>query len=238
MIKKLSAPFPPDRISWRVGSTTADKKRGMALAYIDARDVMERLDSVCGPGGWQCRYPHVNAKTCCEIGIKFESEWVWKADGAGDTDYEGEKGAFSDSFKRAAVKWGIGRYLYDLDSPWVEIEPMGKSFKIKESEYPRLRRVLGQVPETNGHQKPSDGWHGPLKVTELKAALRALAHDLHGAADMDDLDRVISDNRAVIEQCQRDLPDWYDGKSGNGYLQTVAGIRAQLQQQTQYKARA
>ena len=144
----IEAPFSPERISWRVGSTTNDKKRGMALAYIDARDVMERLDIVVGPHNWQCRYPHATGKTVCEIGIRLTMpdgmvEWVWKADGAGDTDFEAEKGALSDAFKRAAVRWGIGRYLYDIEAKWVEIEPAGKSFKIKESEVPKLRALLG-----------------------------------------------------------------------------------------------
>lgn len=143
---QLSAPFPADRVSWRVGSTTADKTRGMALAYIDARDVMDRLDAVCGPGAWQCRYPHANGKTVCEVGIKVGDEWIWKSDGAGDTDYEAEKGALSDAFKRAAVRWGIGRYLYDLDSPWVEVEVRGKTAVIKKEEYGKLRALLERRP--------------------------------------------------------------------------------------------
>jgi hypothetical protein len=141
-LKRLAAPFPPDRISWRVGSTTQDKKRGMALAFIDARDCMERLDEVCGPGGWQNRYPHAGEKTVCEIGILIGEQWVWKADGAGNSDVEAAKGALSDAFKRAAVRWGIGRYLYDVRSPWVALEPAGKSYKIADSELPRLRAVL------------------------------------------------------------------------------------------------
>jgi len=140
---KLRAPFPPERVSWRVGSTTADKKKGLALAYIDARDVMQRLDEVCGPAGWQNTYPHANGKTVCAIGIKVGDEWIWKSNGAGDSDVEAEKGALSDAFKRAAVQWGIGRYLYDVDSPWVEIEPMGRSFKIAESAKPALLKALG-----------------------------------------------------------------------------------------------
>ena len=149
-LSDLSAPFPPDRISWRVGSTTKDKSKGMALAYIDARDVQDRLDAVCGVMGWQSRYvPMHDKKTVCEIGIYSEvhQQWVWKADGAGDSDVEAEKGALSDAFKRAAVKWGIGRYLYDLDSPWVEVdtyEKDGKKFVkgIKPGEYAKLRRCL------------------------------------------------------------------------------------------------
>jgi hypothetical protein len=171
--EKLRAPFAPDRVSWRVGSTTQDKSKGLAFAYIDARDVMDRLDDVCGPGGWQNNYPHANGKTVCAIGIKVGDEWIWKANGAGDSDVEAEKGALSDALKRAAVQWGIGRYLYDVTPPWVEIEPMGKSFKIKEHEYRRLRRLLtgeapppepkAPVPEDPAAKpvfipRPKDGW--------------------------------------------------------------------------------
>jgi hypothetical protein len=147
----LKKPFPPDRISWRVGSTTKDKTKGMALAYIDARDVQDRLDAVCGPENWQNRFPHANGKTVCEIGLWLqrgnEWEWIWKADGAGDSDVEAEKGALSDAFKRAAVKWGVGRYLYDLDSPWVELETYEKNGQtfvkgIKQAEYAKLKKLL------------------------------------------------------------------------------------------------
>jgi hypothetical protein len=120
----------------------------MALAYIDSRDVQDRLDAVCGAGGWQCRYPHAGQKTVCEIGVKIDGEWIWKADGAGDSDVEAEKGALSDAFKRAAVKWGIGRYLYDLDSPWVKITQKGRSYVIAEGEFAKLQRLLPSVPNT------------------------------------------------------------------------------------------
>ncbi len=153
----LRKPFPPAKISWRIGSTNADKTKGMALAYIDARDVQDRLDEVCGIDGWQCRYvPMHDKKTVCEIGLRLNVsqdlsgpkwEWVWKSDGAGDSDIEAEKGALSDAFKRAAVRWGIGRYLYDLDSPWVAIEAAGRSFKIAAHEYKRLEALLSKSDE-------------------------------------------------------------------------------------------
>ncbi len=125
--KALAAPFPKEKISWRVGSVSKDKKKAMVLAYLDARDVMERLDTVCGPQNWQSTHPHANGKTSCKIGINTSSpeeiaEWVWKENGCGDSQVEAEKGAFSDSFKRAAVLWGIGRYLYDVPTVWVEID--------------------------------------------------------------------------------------------------------------------
>jgi hypothetical protein len=139
---KLSAHFPPSAIEWRVGSTKADKSKGMALAYLTARDVMDRLDDVCGPANWQDRYEFHGPRTVCYLSIRVEDQWVTKADGAGDSDVEAEKGAISDALKRCAVKWGIGRYLYDLESPWVEIEPAGKSFRIKRDEHAKLDQLL------------------------------------------------------------------------------------------------
>jgi hypothetical protein len=67
----LSAPFPSESIDWRIGSTTSDKSKGMALAYIDARAVMDRLDAMCGPDGWQNKYDFGLAGTVvCNLGIR------------------------------------------------------------------------------------------------------------------------------------------------------------------------
>lgn len=156
----LKAPFAPSKISWRVGSMTQDKTKGMALAYIDARDVMTRLDEVAGVG-WQCEYiPMPNGTCCCRIGLYLTPEganypeWVWRSNGAMNlTDSEkpdqkemAEKGSYSDAFKRAAVLWGIGQYLYDIDSPWVALDDKKR---IVESEYKRLEDLLA------GKQKPT-----------------------------------------------------------------------------------
>jgi hypothetical protein len=164
--KALAAPFPPSAVSWRVGSVSGE--RGMALAYLDARDVMDRLDAVCGPGGWQCRYSHVGTVTVCDIGIWVGDEWVWKADGAGQSDIEAEKGALSDALKRAAVRWGIGRYLYHLPSPWVEIEKRGKTSVIAKHEYARLEKILAQA----GTPAPQGPTLPPADPDVLDAATR------------------------------------------------------------------
>lgn len=137
--QKLECPFPPSAVSWRVGNTNQKKvaretgeararpTKGQLLAYIDARDVMERLDRACGFSNWQSRYTIADSGLLiCEIGIRVDGEWLWRANGAGDTQVEAEKGKCSDAFKRAAVLWGVGRYLYTLDSPWVELDQYGK----------------------------------------------------------------------------------------------------------------
>lgn len=122
IVAALKEPFDPRLIHWRPGALTQDKKKGIALAYIDARDAMKRFDDVCGDF-WQCRYPFAG---CCEIGVKVGSEWLWRSNGAGETNVEGEKGQYSDAFKRAAVMWGVGRYLYYLPNVWVELDQYKK----------------------------------------------------------------------------------------------------------------
>lgn len=57
-----------------------------------------------------------------EVGFQhsYDLRWVWKWDVGKETSIEKEKGAASDSFKRAAVKWGIGRFLYAIEPETVQ----------------------------------------------------------------------------------------------------------------------
>jgi hypothetical protein len=130
--KNLASPFPAEDIEWRAGSTNSDKTKAMALAYITSRAVMNRLDDVAGPENWQDMYtPAPSGGVMCGISIHIGDAWVTKWDVGENTDFEAIKGGFSDAFKRSAVKWGIGRYLYDVPAPWVECEQRGKSVVLK-----------------------------------------------------------------------------------------------------------
>ncbi len=173
LAERLAAPFDPALVSWRVGPTTKDKSKGMALAYVDSRDVMRRLDEVCGVEGWQDEYPWSDGKrVVCRIGIKIGDEWIWKADGAGDTDMEGEKGALSDAFKRAAVKFGVGRYLYNIDAPWVRIEARGNSYIIPDDERAKLANILRGKPTPNPARK-ADHDRAVAARERIKTAINA-----------------------------------------------------------------
>ena len=138
LFSKLSEPFPSEAIDWRVGATNSDKNKGIALAYIQARPVMDRLDEVVGLENWTDVYTPIQGKDgvvgfLCTLSLKIGDNWISKMDGADTSDIEAIKGGISDAFKRAAVKWGIGRYLYDLPGIWVPIEARGKSFVLKET---------------------------------------------------------------------------------------------------------
>lgn len=157
----LCSPFIfGDEVSVRVGPTNVKSKKadaplkGQPLFYIDARTVMDRLDSVCGFDGWQCTYspgtPGAAVSIVCNIGLRLAGDWIWKADGAGATDMEAEKGTMSDAFKRAAVRWGVGRYLYDLKAPWFELEQRGQSGVIRPGDMPNLAKLHDDFAQRSG----------------------------------------------------------------------------------------
>lgn len=106
---------------WRVQS--ANKWGASCVAYIDSRDVQDLLDDVVGAENWQCRYSEHKGNLFCSIGIRIdqnkgtiiEDYWVWKSDCGTESNVEKQKGEASDAFKRAAVMWGIGRFLYSKE---------------------------------------------------------------------------------------------------------------------------
>ena len=132
LFARLAAPFHPDDIEWRAGATNADKSKALALAYITSRAVMDRLDEIISPENWRDEYaPGPDGGVICGLSLRIQNEWITKWDGAENTDFEAIKGGLSDAFKRAGYKWGIGRYLYKLESAWVPCELRGKSISLK-----------------------------------------------------------------------------------------------------------
>jgi len=100
---------------WRVQS--ANQYGASCVAYIDARQVQDLLDEVVGAKNWQCKFDEHKNNMFCSIGVVCESingkdVWVWKSDCGTESHVEKQKGEASDAFKRAAVMWGIGRFLY------------------------------------------------------------------------------------------------------------------------------
>jgi len=126
----LRAPFSPEVVKWRPGTKTKDGTKALALAYVDARDVMERLDDAFGPQGWSDRYKVVdeaNGVVECTLAAQYpDLRATSKVDvgypNGGMDDDEPFKGAYSDAFKRAAVKYGIGRDLYDTPKFWIALD--------------------------------------------------------------------------------------------------------------------
>jgi|LGVF01.1.fsa_nt_gb hypothetical protein len=127
--KKLQQPFPEEDIEWRMQSCGEKNGKfwGRCLAYVTNRAIQARLDEVAGPGRWRNEYaPAPLGGILCGLSIKIGSEWVTKWDGAENTDIEAIKGGLSGAMKRAAVQWGIGRYLYKLPEGWADVHDKGR----------------------------------------------------------------------------------------------------------------
>ncbi|MBN1936696.1 MAG: SWIM zinc finger family protein [Anaerolineae bacterium] len=178
--RQLAAPFHSYYIGWKAQATNKDKTRAMAVAYIDARTVMDRLDQVVGPGNWSDGYRLISAgsnsqtQRVCASSREFAVECtltlfgVPKSDvGIAEEEDDGStasvsKSAYSDALKRAAVKWGIGRYLYRLSKQWVGYDAARKQL----TETPELpnwalpeaeKREGGSRGNGHGNNGSSDG---------------------------------------------------------------------------------
>jgi hypothetical protein len=109
MLEGLKKQMP---FKWRVQS--ASKWGAQCVAYIDSRDVQDLFDEVLGAAGWQVRFEEHKGNLFACIGVHIAGEWVWKSDCGTESNIEKQKGEASDAFKRAAVMWGVGRFLYEL----------------------------------------------------------------------------------------------------------------------------
>lgn len=124
-LKDLKKELP---YKWRVQS--ANKWGATCVAYIDARYVQDLLDEVCGQDKWQVKYEEHKGNMFASLGIFCPTiGWVWKSDCGTESNIEKQKGEASDAFKRAAVMWGIGRFLYSLDVIVLPVKEDGKDSK-------------------------------------------------------------------------------------------------------------
>ncbi|MDH4129836.1 MAG: Rad52/Rad22 family DNA repair protein, partial [Spirochaetota bacterium] len=130
-LDKLKDPFSPDEIEWRVQQSGVKngKPWAMVLAYVTSRAVMDRLDEVFGIMGWKDSYiPGADGGVICKLSVwdNEKKEWITKEDGSENTNIDAVKGGISGALKRAAVKFGIGRYLYNIEASFAIFSDAGK----------------------------------------------------------------------------------------------------------------
>lgn len=127
----LKEPFDPDEISWKPVSSgfsgAAKEPWVLMVPYLEARPLMERLDQVVGPENWKDDYEPVGSGFFGALSIFFNGQWITKKDGADETEIAAFKGGMSDAFKRACVKWGLGRYLYDVEPAFADFAQVYKN---------------------------------------------------------------------------------------------------------------
>lgn len=124
LFKRLAAPFPYQDIDWRVQNTNEDNTKGRAVPYLRFQAIADRLDDVVGPMNWENEYVSGPCGgVVCRLSLRIDGEWLRKSNGADNTSFEPVKGGLTDAFKRAAVMWNIGRYLYNCPSMEVDLDP-------------------------------------------------------------------------------------------------------------------
>lgn len=233
---RLDEPFAPDQIHWRVGQTkegfNGGPPRATLLAYLTSRDVQDRLDEVFGKPNWRDEYtqgPEGGVK--CIISVRCGDEWVGKEDGAENTNIEAIKGGYSGALKRAAVKWGIGRYLYALGGGLVNGRPGYEEGAQNHKSKKDQKWYHFQPPQLPAWALPK-GWHHPSwerSAPRFCAALRecsGLSYEqiagflednaLDGfddgrrpsAMDLNEQQRLL--NRLTNAEVQKKVMSWWD----------------------------
>ncbi len=113
--ERLAAPLPDDQVSWKPAGG------GHNVAYLTVQAVENRLDDVLTPANWVATFEILHDSLAsggrivvrCELTVFVDDAFISKQDvGEADTDAgEAYKAAWSDSLKRAARRFGVGRYL-------------------------------------------------------------------------------------------------------------------------------
>ena len=146
ILEELSKPFHPSRITWRPGALTGKKDKALALAYADLRAYQNRLDEVCGMD-WSVSYTPWSDRIICHLTVNGVTR-----SSTGEPDSDSERSApgghpagtaaEAQAFKRACTMFGLGRYLYNLPSVWVEYDVENRRFQEKAKA--RLQGVIAQ----------------------------------------------------------------------------------------------
>jgi hypothetical protein len=141
------------------------------LLYKTARTDMDLLDEAVGPKNWMRSHETINGVLFCTISVwdDVKQQWINKTDCGSESNIEKDKGASSDSFKRAGFNWGIGRELYTAPFIWVPRDKMniknynGKfrtfdTFRVEKIAYDEKRNIRGLAIRNNKTGKRCFTW--------------------------------------------------------------------------------
>jgi hypothetical protein len=133
LAEALAAPFPEHELRWKPRSVQGSK--ALAVAYLTVTAIETRLDETLGIDGWEDSYQVLpSGAVVCTLRCRFGDTWISKQDIGTPSQNDAAKGGFSDSLKRCARKFGVGRYLCRLGPQWVAYDARAKRI----TEVPRL----------------------------------------------------------------------------------------------------
>ncbi len=154
----LHEPFPPEEMQWRVEALSKDKRKALVVPLVNHSALLDRLDEVLGPQGWQDSYevlqaqPNLYAVKCRLTILDTSKEDLGEGSSL--------KAAFAEALVRAAGKFGIGRHHAQLEQQWVDYDPSTGQFTPPSAEAP------AQPPQPSPH-KHSPSNEGKPEPQEL-----------------------------------------------------------------------
>src|ERR1035437_8832652 len=179
LVAALEDPFDPSEIKWRVtntckvGGPKGPRDRGQMLAYADPRAYTDRLNDLFAPSGWTRDY-NVQMVQNFERKERGATERTITAKivvtskvtiyGLGPHAGLGEEWAENDNagtaaeaqaFKRACSCFGLGRYLYDLEGQWVDLDEKKRPLEtpsLPDWARPKLQRRGGESGVNGKHE--------------------------------------------------------------------------------------
>ena len=199
--EKLKEKFDEKDLEFRVGATNSDKTMGLALAYVQARAIQNRLDEVVGFENWKVSYKEIQGGFLCTLSIRINDEWIEKEDGASVTEFESVKGGISNAFKRVASSgFGIGRYLYNARNSWYPIKPQGKGFVFAET--PKLQLNEDQ-PKAETRPKAEPQNNNEIIINFGKYKGQSLTDIYHNDRSYIKYLRDKSKDTEIIRECEK-----------------------------------
>ena len=199
--EKLKEKFDEKDLEFRVGAMNNEKTMGLALAYVQARAIQNRLDEVVGFENWKVSYKEIQGGFLCTLSIRINDEWIEKEDGASVTEFESVKGGISNAFKRVASSgFGIGRYLYNARNSWYPIKPQGKGFVFAET--PKLQLNEDQ-PKAETRPKAEPQNNDEIIITFGKYKGQSLTDIYHNDRSYIKYLRDKSKDTEIIKECEK-----------------------------------
>jgi len=208
--KLLSDPFNPCDIEWRVQASGLNNNPWVrVIPYVTNRAIQNRLDEAVGAFNWQNVFDKTDKGYLCGISILINDQWVTKWDGAEYSNIEPLKGALSGAMKRAAVQFGIGRYLYGLNEEFAKFRVVKNRYECEDGHYLKVfkdkRNKAGPSAEIEWFEPQLPDWALPsasfdqyitnIKRSDSLAALQVNFGEAYKAAQY--LNRIDLRDKAV-----------------------------------------
>ena len=238
-LARLSEPFASKEVKWLVAATSRDGKKGRVTAYADPRAYTDRLNEVFTPSGWTREYeihtlspitrmkkdqPIQTGKVLVTCTVTIPG--IGKHSGSGE-EWADDENAMTSSeaqaFKRACSCFGLGRYFYNFDEMWVDLNEYKQPKELPPLPAwalpARERREAGRPPQATRTARGQDATQkGPLD-TAVTGKITLFRRELGGAL-FEDVLQLVSGVRSPreipnqakqqavfssLQQCQRGM---------------------------------